>query len=137
MSPVAAIQIALMLPLAASALALLFQQRANLREGSAIACGILLVMTVRSIASGLDAGETYAWAPFEILPGIPFAFEVERLGLLFAGVAAVLWPVTTLYGAGYMRGHREKHQARFFCDFCGFCRNEGDSIPNIAHFFIQ
>jgi multicomponent Na+:H+ antiporter subunit D len=117
MSPVAAIQIALALPLAASALALLFAARPNVREGSAILCGIFLAIIVKSVAFGLDAGESYTWAPFEILPGIPFAFEIERLGLLFAAVAAVLWPITTLYAAGYMRGHHEKNQARFFCFF--------------------
>ncbi|MEZ6195222.1 MAG: proton-conducting transporter membrane subunit [Planctomycetota bacterium] len=117
MSPETALQIALALPVAASVLALLFGDRPNLREGAAIVCGGLLTLVVFGIARGIDDGREYVWAPFEMLPGVDLAFRVERLGLLFSGVAAVLWPVTTLYAAGYMRGHHEKNQTRFFTFF--------------------
>jgi multicomponent Na+:H+ antiporter subunit D len=52
--------------------------------------------------------------------------------MLFALVASGLWPLTTLYAAGYMRGHHEVNQTRFFTFFavaiCGalgvaFARN--------------
>ncbi len=34
--------------------------------------------------------------------------------MLFALVASGLWILTTVYAAGYMRGHHEEHQTRFF-----------------------
>jgi multicomponent Na+:H+ antiporter subunit D len=51
------------------------------------------------------------------MPGLGLGFEVEPLGLLFALVASGLWVVTSIYGFGYMRGHDEKNQTRFFTCF--------------------
>src|SRR5690606_20519064 len=53
----------------------------------------------------------------EPLPGIPLAFEVEPLGLVFALVASFLWIVTSIYAIGYMRGHHEENQTRFYIFF--------------------
>lgn len=46
------------------------------------------------------------------LLGTSFALAVDRLGALFAVVAAVLWLVTTVYATGYMSHGSDK--ARFF-----------------------
>ena len=54
---------------------------------------------------------------FEVLPGLAIAFKVEPLGMLFALVASGLWIPTSIYSFGYMRGHRERHQTRFFVCF--------------------
>jgi len=51
------------------------------------------------------------------VPGVPLALQVEPLGLLFALIAAVLWVATTVYAIGYMRGHGEQHQTRFYAFF--------------------
>ncbi len=53
----------------------------------------------------------------EVLPGLDLAFEVEPLGMLFALVASGLWIVTSLYSIGYMRGHHEENQTRFYICF--------------------
>jgi multicomponent Na+:H+ antiporter subunit D len=53
----------------------------------------------------------------EVVPGVQLAFEVEPLGLLFALVASFLWIVTTIYAIGYMRGHEEENQTRFYFFF--------------------
>ena len=45
------------------------------------------------------------------------ALEIEPLGMLFALVASGLWIVTTLYAIGYMRGHHEQNQTRFYICF--------------------
>ena len=52
-----------------------------------------------------------------IIPEIPIAFEVEPLGMMFALVASFLWIVTTIYSIGYMRGHGESNQTRFYACF--------------------
>ena len=44
-------------------------------------------------------------------------FALEPLGLLFATVSAVLWPITTVYGIGYLRAEHDVHQGRFFAFF--------------------
>jgi len=54
---------------------------------------------------------------FEVLDGVPIAFQVEPLGMLFALVASGLWIPTSVYAFGYMRGHHEHHQTRFFVCF--------------------
>ena len=48
---------------------------------------------------------------------MPLVFEVEPLGALFALIAAGLWIVTSVYSIGYMRGHHEENQTRFFAFF--------------------
>ena len=52
-----------------------------------------------------------------MMPGFDIAFTVEPLGMLFALVASGLWVLTTVYAIGYMRGHHEKNQTRFFACF--------------------
>ena len=54
---------------------------------------------------------------FELLPGLPIAFAVEPLGMLFALIASGLWIVNSLYSIGYMRGNDEAHQTRFYVCF--------------------
>ena len=63
------------------------------------------------------AGERPGASLMQVLPGIDLAFEVEPLGMLFALVASGLWIVTSCYSIGYMRGHRETSQTRFFLFF--------------------
>jgi multicomponent Na+:H+ antiporter subunit D len=53
----------------------------------------------------------------ELFPGLGLNFEVEPLGVLFALVASFLWIITSIYAIGYMRGHNEANQTRFFCCF--------------------
>ncbi len=50
----------------------------------------------------------------QMLPGFAIEFRVEPLGMLFALVASGLWILTTIYAIGYMRGHHEQHQTRFY-----------------------
>ena len=62
-------------------------------------------------------GARPSWTLFEVVPGVPLAFEVEPLGMLFALVASTLWIPTSVYAFGYMRGHHERNQTRFFVCF--------------------
>jgi multicomponent Na+:H+ antiporter subunit D len=63
------------------------------------------------------AGETPGLLLAIPVPGVPLALQVEPLGLLFALIASSLWIVTTIYAIGYMRGHNEAHQTRFYAFF--------------------
>ena len=53
----------------------------------------------------------------ELFPGAELSFKVEPLGLLFGLVASGLWIPTSVYAFGYMRGHHEGNQTRFFTCF--------------------
>jgi multicomponent Na+:H+ antiporter subunit D len=89
----------------------------NLRETMTLLTGTIVAFVVFDIHSALVAGETVRVVLAEPLDGLPVAFSVEPLGMLFALIASLLWIVTTIYAIGYMRGHHESNQTRFFAAF--------------------
>jgi multicomponent Na+:H+ antiporter subunit D len=117
MTPATAIVVALVLPLAGTALALLFDKRPNVRETATLLVAGTLIAVVISLLPEVLAGERPGILLFELIPGLALAFELEPLGMLFALVASGLWFVTTCYSIGYMRGHGESHQTRYYAFF--------------------
>ena len=112
-----ALVIALCTPLAAAFGVLATGRWPNVREGLSLAAGAMTFAAVCTVAAALNHGEAVALDLFQPVDGLRIAFDVEPLGLLFALVASLLWPITTLYALGYMRGHHEVNQTRFFCFF--------------------
>lgn len=113
----ATVLLALLLPLFGTVLIGVFRNRPNLREGATILTGVVLFALVLSLWPEIMAGERPRLILGHPLPGIPLILEVEPLGYLFSLVASFLWIVTTLYSIGYMRGHHEKNQTRFYLFF--------------------
>ena len=110
--------LALLLPLIACGFIAVFNKRANIRELFTLVCATALLCVVGSMATRVFAGARPEWSlPFEVVTGLRIAFQVEPLGMLFALVASSLWIVTTVYSIGYMRGHHEQNQTRFFACF--------------------
>jgi len=104
-------------PLAGAVLIAMLGRRPNPREAvTLVTSGALFALVVR-LWFALQAGERPSVVLVETLPGLPLAFNLEPLGLLFASVASLLWIVTSIYAIGYMRAHHEKHQTRFYCAF--------------------
>lgn len=89
----------------------------NVREGITLVSAVLVMLSVFTIYARFQNGESLGVELFEPVPGLPILFEIEALGMLFALVAGILWPVTSIYAIGYMRGHHEKNQTRFFAMF--------------------
>jgi len=91
----------------------------NLRDfGITTPISVATFIMVLQIVPSVLAGHTPEYVLVaDVLPGIDIAFEVEPLGLIYALVASGLWIPTGLYGIGYMRGHDEKNQTRFFICF--------------------
>jgi len=112
-----AIELAVALPLVAAGATVATGRRPNLREGCTLVFGVALLLCVASLLPKVLAGDRPATTLFEILPGLSVSFRVEPLGMLFALVASGLWIVTTCYSIGYMRGHHEEHQTRFYACF--------------------
>ena len=117
MSAEATILLAVAVPLVAAVLIVLTGSRPNLREGVTLAAAAILFGLVASLFPAVLAGGRPAVVLGEMLPGLAIAFEVEPLGMLFAAVASFLWLVTSIYSIGYMRGHHEKNQTRFYAYF--------------------
>lgn len=116
-SPEQLINIALILPLIGAALVVLLGKYSNIREAASLTIATLLFTVVLSIT-----GNTFDQVPMTshwitIIPNLSIEFSVEPLGVLFALVASFLWIITTIYAIGYMRGHNEDNQTRFFCCF--------------------
>ncbi len=117
MSADTTIQLTLFLPLLGALLIGLADRHPNLRETVTLLTAGLLFMLTASLLPGVLAGARPAAVLAEPLPGLPLALEVEPLGMLFALTASFLWIVTSIYSIGYMRGHQEQHQTRFYICF--------------------
>lgn len=116
-TPEMMIWIAMALPLAAIGLIFLFGNFPNIREACTIGVSITLFGVICALASHVFAGKRPEWRLGEMMPGFDISFQVEPLGMIFALVASGLWVLTTIYAIGYMRGHHEKNQTRFFACF--------------------
>ena len=89
----------------------------NVRETVTLGTAAVLLGIVGSLVPEVLAGGRPAVTLVEMVPGISLRLELEPLGMIFAGVAAILWPVNSLYSIGYMRGNNEKKQTRFYICF--------------------
>lgn len=117
MSPEIMIQLGMGLPLLTLALVGLTGKIPNLREACTLIISSCLFFVMCCLATIVFSGERPEWLLGEMMPGFNIAFKVEPLGMLFALVASGLWILTTIYAVGYMRGHNEKNQTRFFACF--------------------
>ena len=89
----------------------------NLREGVSIAAGVILFLLVVGLTATIDWNAPPTLVLATPLPGLSLALTPEPLGVLFALVASLLWPITTVYSVGYMRAHHEQNQTRFYTAF--------------------
>lgn len=105
------------LPLVGALVVGLLGRWPNAREAATLVCAALLLAGVGSLLPAVLEGARPAWRGPEVAPGLTLSFEVEPLGLIYAGVAALLWLPNSLYSIGYMRGHGEAHQTRFYVCF--------------------
>ena len=105
------------IPFMGAGLILLTGKHPNLRDSISFVVAAILCATVYQLIEPLRQGSLHEVTLLEVTTGISLALNVEPLGLLFALVASFLWIVTGLYAVGYMRGHHEKNQTRFFACF--------------------
>jgi len=91
--------------------------RPNIREAWTLLAGLIKFSIVVSMLPAVLKGQEFTVTLFQVLPGVPIAFRVDGLGLLFALVASFLWMVTSIYSIGYMRGLEEHSQTRYFSFF--------------------
>jgi multicomponent Na+:H+ antiporter subunit D len=97
----------------------------NVREAITLITAVILLMVVGGAAIELQSLSEPQIARLvetrvslvEVVPGMPLAFHVEPLGMIYALIASSLWILNSLYSIGYMRGNKEKHQTRFYTCF--------------------
>jgi multicomponent Na+:H+ antiporter subunit D len=93
----------------------------NVRESVTLLTAIALLWVVGSLHGSLQAGSEAVLSASqsigEVVPGMPLAFNLEPLGMIYALVASSLWILNSIYSIGYMRANGEKHQTRFYVCF--------------------
>ena len=117
MTPEQLILTSLALPLLAVGLIFLFGKFPNLRDACSIVVSVVLFVVTCQLAQVVFSGSQPELVIGEMIPGFEISFSIEPLGMIFALVASGLWILTTIYAIGYMRGHHEKNQTRFFACF--------------------
>ncbi|MCA8925721.1 MAG: monovalent cation/H+ antiporter subunit D family protein [Planctomycetes bacterium] len=110
-------ELALVIPLVGAVGIGLTGSKPNLREAVTLLCAATLLGCVSLIAAQVLQGEHPRWEGPLMGPGLQLVLEVEPLGLLYAMVGAVLWIPNSIYSIGYMRGHHERNQTRFYICF--------------------
>jgi len=112
-----AILLSMIVPLLGGVGIVLTGRSPNVRETVTLVTSGILFWIVMSLVPDVLGGARPEVTLLEMMPGLPLKFVVEPLGMIFAGVAATLWPINSLYSIGYMRGNDEKHQTRFYLSF--------------------
>lgn len=107
----------LLLPVIAAVLIRLTGNNPNLREAVTLVTSVSVFLLLIPLAMEVVSGDRPTFFLAEPFPGIALQLTLEPLGMLFALVAGFLWPVTSIYAIGYMRGHHEQNQTRFFMFF--------------------
>jgi len=116
-SPDQALLLAIVLPLIGAVLIMLSDKSPNRREFVTLATGALLFADVLYLLVSYLEGARPRLETLELIPGLPLAFEIEPLGMVFATLASGLWIINSIYSIGYMRGNKEGHQTRFYIAF--------------------
>ncbi|MFT6387931.1 MAG: multicomponent Na+:H+ antiporter subunit D [Cellvibrionaceae bacterium] len=110
--------ITLLPPLLVIPFIILFGERyRNYRELSIFIAGTCLLTINIALYQNFIAGESIRSQQLVLFDGLLLYLQAEPLGVLFALLASFLWIVTTLYSVGYMRGHHETNQTRFYVCF--------------------
>ena len=95
-------------PFALAALTVLFHRVPALRDALN-----LLTPFVAPAALLLLAGGPASLQLTQIVPGAGIAFAPEPVGLVFAGLVCVLWPVSMLYSLAYLYQNRAPRMTSF------------------------
>jgi multicomponent Na+:H+ antiporter subunit D len=111
------IAMTVLLPVIGALAVLVLRRYPNVREAATLVTGGVTFYHVLALLHLVREGARPRLDVMEVAPGLQLAFEVEPLGMVFALVASFLWPVTSLYAIGYMRGHHEENQTRFYFFF--------------------
>lgn len=126
----------IVLPPLATAMAVALLPAGRLRLVGALSTlgALVKVVAVGAMLWGVARGVRYEWS-VELLPGLSLTLVGDALAVLFLGLSAVLWQVTTLYAVGYM--HDAPDRRRFFAFFAlCMCATAGIALAGDLLTFI-
>lgn len=109
--------LAIAIPLIGAFLIAIAGKWPNIRESITLVTAVALLWVVGNLTNFVQAQPTAAEKLVDVVPGIPLAFHIEPLGMIYALVASSLWILNSIYSIGYMRANEEKHQTRFYVCF--------------------
>ncbi|TVP54729.1 MAG: monovalent cation/H+ antiporter subunit D family protein [Halomonadaceae bacterium] len=93
------------------------EPRYKLRTTVNLLAAVIKLILVAGMAWGVLQGGFYE-TRFPVMPGLDFVLRADSLSVVFAGLSALLWLLTTCYAIGYLKG--SANQRRFF-GFFSFC----------------
>ena len=100
MSVEISILLSISIPIIGAVLIAAAHNRPNLRETISVISSLALFGIVLTLLPEVLAGNRPSLTLVNITPALPILFELEPLGMLFACIAALLWPINTLYSIG-------------------------------------
>ncbi len=108
---------AVLVSLAAVPFILLSSNKPNLREFWTILAAVIKFLLVLTLLPAALEGRVIEITLFNVAPEMPLALRADTFGVFFAIIASGLWIFTSFYSIGYMRGHGEIKQTRYFASF--------------------
>ena len=84
----------------------LARNKPDLRESISLTGGFLNFFFVLYLFGAFGRGQQLQWDILTLMPGVPLGLRVDALGCIMLLTAGFLWPIATLYSAGYLRGHK-------------------------------
>jgi multicomponent Na+:H+ antiporter subunit D len=109
--------LAILTSLAAVPLILFSSAKPNLREFWTILAALIKFGLVLTLLPAALKGESVVLHLFDLAPGLPFELNADPFGVFFAVIASGLWIFTSFYSIGYVRGHHEHKQTRYYASF--------------------
>jgi len=105
------------IPFLGTCAVMFLHNRPDAREAASLAAAILTFVFVVLALPSAFAAQPVTTPALVVLPSLSLQFTADAFGLLFAGIASLLWIITTIYSIGYMRGLREHAQTRYYASF--------------------
>jgi len=84
-----------------------YRLRTTVNLGAALIKLTLVVVMIWGVSRGVEYGVS-----FTMVPGVEFILKADALAMMFAGLSAVLWFLTTIYAVGYLED--SPNRSRFF-----------------------
>ena len=87
------------------------EHRSGLRTTINLTAALIKLALVAIMVWGVFQGVDYRLS-FTVLPGVAFTLKADALSVMFAGLSAILWLLTTIYAVGYLED--SPNRSRFF-----------------------
>lgn len=89
----------------------------NVRDAAGMVMSLAMLFNTFVMFDLISAKQQISYHMADIVPGISIAFNIEPLGMIFALILSILWPVSIIYSIGYMRANDKPGQSKFFAFF--------------------